>query len=57
MRPCKRRSDQLVTIMKSFGDVKEKDVVTLDFVDGATRIALNGTAKGSIPGDALQSAR
>lgn len=50
------QSDQLVTIMKSFGDVKEKDVVTLDFVDGGTRIALNGTAKGTIPGDAFNGA-
>lgn len=50
------QSDQLVTIMKSFGDVKEKDVVTLDFVDGGTRIALNGTAKGSVPGEAFNRA-
>ena len=50
------QSDQLVTIMKSFGEVKEKDVVTLDFVDGATRIALNGTAKGSIPGEPFNRA-
>jgi len=50
------QSDQLVTIMKSFGEVKEKDVVTLDFVDGATRISLNGTAKGSIPGEPFNRA-
>ncbi|MCC6869183.1 MAG: chalcone isomerase family protein [Burkholderiales bacterium] len=50
------QADQLVSIMKSFGEVKEKDVVTLDFVDGATRIALNGTAKGSIPGAAFNRA-
>lgn len=52
----KPQVDQLVTTMKSLGDVKEGDVVTLDFVDGATRIALNGTAKGSIPGDAFNRA-
>jgi len=50
------QSDQLVTIMKSFGEVKEKDVVTLDFIDGATRIALNGTAKGSIAGEPFNRA-
>lgn len=50
------QSDQLVTIMKSLGDVKEKDVVTLDFVDGATKIALNGAAKGAIPGEAFNRA-
>src|SRR5437773_168538 len=30
----KAQVDQLATIMRSFRDVKEKDVVTLDFVDG-----------------------
>ena len=50
------QSDQLATIMKSLGDVKEKDVVTLDFVDGGTKISLNGTAKGTIPGDAFNRA-
>ena len=52
----KPQVDQLATIMKSFKDVKEKDIVTLDFVDGATRIGLNGEAKGSIGGDAFNQA-
>jgi hypothetical protein len=52
----KPQSDQLSTIMKSFKEVKEKDIVTLDFVDGATRIGLNGDPKGSIPGDAFNQA-
>jgi Chalcone isomerase-like len=52
----KPQIDQMVTIMKSFGEVKEKDVVTLDFVDGATKIGLNGTAKGSIPGEPFNQA-
>jgi hypothetical protein len=52
----KSQSDQLATIMKAFKEVKEKDVVTLDFVDGATRVGLNGDAKGSIPGDAFNQA-
>jgi hypothetical protein len=52
----KSQADQLATIMKAFKEVKEKDVVTLDFVDGATRIGLNGEAKGSIAGDAFNQA-
>jgi long-chain acyl-CoA synthetase len=52
----KAQTDQMVSIMKSFGPVKEKDVVTLDFVEGGTRIGLNGTAKGTIPGDAFNRA-
>ena len=39
--------------MKSFGEVKEGNVVTLDFVDGATKVGLNGAAKGTIPGEAF----
>jgi hypothetical protein len=35
--------------MKSFGEAKEGSVVTLDFVDGATVVTLNGAAKGTIP--------
>ncbi len=49
----KPQVDQMVAIMKAFPEVKEKDVVTLDFVDGATKIGLNGAAKGSIAGDAF----
>jgi long-chain acyl-CoA synthetase len=46
----------MIAVMKGFGEVKEKDVVTLDFVDGGTRIGLNGAAKGTIPGDAFNRA-
>lgn len=52
----KPQVDQLATIMKSFKEVKEKDVVTLDFADGSTRVGLNGEAKGSINGDAFNQA-
>ena len=52
----KPQTDQLVTIMKSFGDVKEGNVVTLDFVDGATRVALNGQAKGQVTGEPFNQA-
>ena len=52
----KSQVDALATIMKSFKEVEEKDVITLDFVDGATRIGLNGEAKGNIGGDAFNQA-
>jgi hypothetical protein len=46
----KPQTDQLLAIMKAFKEVKERDVVTLDFVDGATKVGWNGEAKGTIPG-------
>ena len=52
----KSQVEALATIMKSLKEVKEKDVITLDFADGATRIGLNGEAKGSIGGDACNQA-
>jgi hypothetical protein len=52
----KTQTAELVAIMKSFNEVKEKDVVTLDFVDGATKIGLNGAAKGSIAGEPFNRA-
>ena len=52
----KAQTDQLVSIMKSFGEVKEGNVVTLDFVDGATKISLNGQPRGSIPGEPFNQA-
>jgi long-chain acyl-CoA synthetase len=48
--------DQLATILKSVGQLKEGNVLAFDFVDGATKIGLNGTAKGSIAGDAFNKA-
>ena len=52
----KSQTEALTAIMKSFGEAKEGDVVTLDFIDGATRVGLNGTAKGTIPGEAFNRA-
>jgi len=52
----KPQVDELVRIMKSFGDVKEGSVVTLDFVDGATRIAQDGTSRGSVAGEPFNRA-
>ena len=52
----RKETDQLAGIMKAFREVKEKDVIALDFVDGATRIGWNGEAKGTIPGAAFNQA-
>src|ERR1700681_4012161 len=52
----KPQVEALATIMKSLMEVREKDVITLDFADGATRIGLNGEAKGNIGGDAFNQA-
>ena len=51
-------TEELLRIMKRFGDldVRDKDVLTLDFVDGATRVSLNGQFGGVIPGDAFNRA-
>jgi chalcone isomerase-like protein len=47
---------ELSSTMKAFKEVKEKDVITLDFVDGTTRIGWNGEAKGTIQGAAFNQA-
>ena len=52
----KAQVDELVAIMKAIGDAKEGNVVTMDFVDGATRIGFNGTAKGAIAGEPFNRA-
>ncbi|HEY7787785.1 MAG TPA: chalcone isomerase family protein [Casimicrobiaceae bacterium] len=52
----KGETDQMVAAMKGFGDVSEGSVVTLDFVDDATRIALDGKPKATIPGEAFNKA-
>jgi hypothetical protein len=52
----KAPTDQMIAIMKSFGEVKEGNVVTIDYVDGITRIGLNGQAKGQVPGDPFNHA-
>jgi len=56
MAAVKAQQEQMMSIMKGFGDVKEGNVVTLDFVEGATVIGFNGAAKGTIPGEAFNKA-
>ncbi len=52
----KAQTDQLESVMKSIGQLKEGNVLTFDFVDGATKVGLNGAVKGTIPGDAFNRA-
>ncbi|MDH5245783.1 MAG: chalcone isomerase family protein [Betaproteobacteria bacterium] len=52
----KAQQDQLTSIMKAFGEAKEGNVVTLDFIDGATVVGFNGAAKGTIPGEPFNKA-
>jgi len=52
----KAQSDQLVAIMKALGEVKAGSVVTLDYVDGDTRVGVDGQAKGTIAGEAFNNA-
>jgi len=52
----KAQIGELASIMKAFKEVKEKDFIALDFVDGSTRISWNGEAKGTIAGAAFNRA-
>jgi hypothetical protein len=52
----KTQSDELASILKSIGQLKEGNVLTFDFVDGATKVGINGSAKGSIAGEAFNKA-
>lgn len=56
MADVKAQTGELVAIMKAFKEVKEKDVVTLNFVDGGTKVSLNGEPRGMIPGEAFNKA-
>jgi long-chain acyl-CoA synthetase len=52
----KSQTDQLLSIMKSVGEAKTGDVVTMDFIGGETRIGFNGQPKGVIAGEAFNAA-
>ena len=52
----KAQTDQLLSIMKSVGQAKTGEVVTMDFAGGETRISFNGQAKGSIAGEPFNAA-
>lgn len=52
----KPQTEQLVTVMKSVGEVRSGGVVTMDFDGNETRIGYDGTAKGSIAGAPFNAA-
>jgi long-chain acyl-CoA synthetase len=52
----KTQTEQLLSIMKSVGQAKTGEVVTMDFVGGETRIAFNGQPKGTIAGEPFNAA-
>jgi long-chain acyl-CoA synthetase len=52
----KAETEKLATIMKSLGDLKAGNIVSLDYADGATTVTLNGKARGSIGGEAFNKA-
>jgi hypothetical protein len=52
----KGETDQFVSLLKAMGALKEGSVISLDFVDGATKIGFNGAPKGSVPGEAFNRA-
>ena len=50
------QTEALVSIMKSFNEVRQGSVVSLDFADGVTRVVLDGKERGEIGGDAFNRA-
>ncbi len=52
----KAQTDQLLSIMKSVGQAKTGEVVTMDFVGAETRISFNGQSKGTIAGEPFNAA-
>jgi chalcone isomerase-like protein len=52
----KAQTDQLASLIRAFKEVKEKDIITLDFIDGGTRLGWNGRSYGTIPGEAFNQA-
>ena len=47
---------ELAAILKGIGQLKEGNVLAFDFVDGGTRVSLDGQAKGTVAGDAFNKA-
>lgn len=52
----KPQTDQMVALMKAIGQAKTGGVVTIDFIDGETRLAYAGKSLGAIPGAAFNTA-
>jgi Chalcone isomerase-like len=58
MAAVRAPTEELLRIMNRYQDlaVKEGDILTMDFSDGATRVALNGEAGGTIQSEAFNMA-
>ena len=52
----KAQMAELAGILKSIGQLKEGNVLAFDYVDGGTRVSLNGQAKGTVAGEAFNKA-
>lgn len=52
----KAQTDQMVAMMKAIGQAKNGGVVTIDFVDGETRLSYAGKSLGAIAGAPFNAA-
>ena len=52
----KAQTAEFIALCKSMGPLKEGSVITLDFVDNATKVGFNGATKRSIAGEAFNRA-
>jgi hypothetical protein len=52
----KAQTDQLASLIRAFKEVKDKDIITLDFIDGGTRLGWNGKNYGTVAGEAFNQA-
>jgi long-chain acyl-CoA synthetase len=52
----KAQTGEFIAALKGASPFKEGNVITFDYVDGATKIAVNGSAKGSVQGEAFNRA-
>ena len=52
----KAQTAEFIALTKAMGALKEGSVVTIDFVDGATKVGFNGAPKGTIAGEPFNRA-
>lgn len=53
---AKAQVDQLLAIMKSIGQAKTNDIVTIDHSGGKTRVDFAGQTKGTLEGEPIDAA-
>src|SRR5207249_2501718 len=56
LEAIKKENEQLTSIFSSLKEAKKGSVIVLDYAEGGTRIAVDRTDKGTIPGDAFNRA-